>query len=72
MMRNGSRRGAMLACVLLLVSTPALAYVDPGSGMLFWQGFIAFVGAVAIFFRNIRQYLKRVYRKIFKSARSER
>ena len=41
----------------------AFAYIDPGSGMLMWQGFIAAVGAVLIFVRNpvqtVKAWLKR-------------
>jgi hypothetical protein len=36
----------------------AFAYVDPGSGMLFWQGLVALIGAVLIFFRNPIQVIK--------------
>jgi hypothetical protein len=42
-----------------LVLTPsAFAYVDPGSGMLLWQGLVALIGAVLIFFRNPIQVIK--------------
>ena len=34
------------------------AYVDPGSGMLMWQGLVAAIGAVLIFIRNPIQLLK--------------
>ena len=47
----------------LLVSN-AYAYVDPGSGMLLWQGLVAFIGAVLIFFRNpinvIKSWIDRI------------
>lgn len=33
-------------------STTAFAYVDPGSGMLVWQGLIAAIGAMVVFVRN--------------------
>ncbi|WP_143009816.1 hypothetical protein [Propionivibrio dicarboxylicus] len=36
----------------LTFAESAWAYVDPGSGMLIWQGLIAGVGAVLIFVRN--------------------
>jgi hypothetical protein len=36
----------------------AYAYVDPGSGMLLWQGLVALIGAVLIFFRNPIQVIK--------------
>lgn len=42
----------------LIVQPNAYAYVDPGSGMLLWQGLIALIGAVLIFFRNPIQVIK--------------
>lgn len=44
-------------CWIFLVPS-AWAYVDPGSGMLLWQGLIAAVGAVLIFLRNPIQIIK--------------
>lgn len=46
------------AFLLLILSTNAQAYVDPGSGMLLWQGLVALVGAILIFFRNPIQVIK--------------
>ena len=42
----------------LILMPSAYAYVDPGSGMLLWQGLIAGVGAVLIFMRNPIQVMK--------------
>jgi len=36
----------------------AWAYIDPGSGILIWQGIIAAVGAILIFIRNPLQKIK--------------
>ncbi|WP_146183935.1 MULTISPECIES: hypothetical protein [unclassified Limnohabitans] len=47
-----------IACVWLLLTPSAYAYVDPGSGMLLWQGLVALIGAVLIFFRNPIQVIK--------------
>ena len=44
-------------CWLFWAST-AWAYVDPGSGMLVWQGLIAGIGAVLVFLRNPIQVIK--------------
>lgn len=45
----------------------AYAYVDPGAGMLVWQGVIAAIGAVLVFVRNpvaaVKRLLKRFRRK---------
>lgn len=51
---------ACVACsALLLVPASAFAYVDPGTGMLVWQGLIAAVGAVLVFVRSPRESIKR-------------
>ncbi len=42
----------------LMLAASAQAYVDPGSGMLLWQGLVALIGAVLIFFRNPIQVIK--------------
>lgn len=42
----------------LIIISNAYAYVDPGSGMLLWQGFVALIGAILIFFRNPIQVIK--------------
>lgn len=45
----------------------AFAYVDPGSGMLVWQGLIAAIGAMVVFVRNptakIKSLLSRFRKK---------
>lgn len=48
-------RGSLLWAML---TSSAWAYVDPGSGMLLWQGLVAAIGAVLIFIRNPIQVLK--------------
>ncbi len=39
--------------------TPAFAYIDPGAGMVVWQGLLALIGAVAVFARRPWQALRR-------------
>jgi hypothetical protein len=53
-----SRFGAAL--LLLSTLTDAQAYVDPGSGMLLWQGLLAAIGAVLVFVRKPWQVIKQV------------
>lgn len=50
-----------LFIVALLALSPlsAFAYVDPGSGMLLWQGLLAAVGAALMFIRRPWEALKR-------------
>lgn len=45
---------------LVLAPVPAFAYVDPGSGMLVWQGLIALIGAVIVFVRSPKEAFKRL------------
>jgi hypothetical protein len=42
----------------------AHAYVDPGSGMLLWQGLIAVIGAIIVFVRHPIEWLRRLLRRI--------
>ena len=56
-----------LVLSVLLSPAAAFAYVDPGSGMLLWQGLIAAVGAVIVFVRSpikaIKSLIERFRRK---------
>lgn len=54
------RRKGVLLALLTLSPLPAFAYVDPGSGMLIWQGLLAAIGAVIVFVRNPMESLKRL------------
>jgi hypothetical protein len=52
-----------LSLLLLLGGTLPLtahAYVDPGTGMIVWQGLIAAFGAVLVFVRNPVAVIKRL------------
>lgn len=57
----------MFALVLLLLASPitAWAYVDPGSGMMMWQGLIAAVGALLVVIRHPIQWVKGMWRRVF-------
>jgi hypothetical protein len=61
------RRRAKIFVLLALTPVSAFAYVDPGSGMLLWQGLLALIGAVIVFMRNpvdaIKRLLSRFKRK---------
>ena len=48
----------LLVGTVCCVPTSAFAYVDPGSGMLLWQGLIAAIGALLMFLRNPWQTIK--------------
>lgn len=51
----------------ILFQNNAFAYIDPGTGMLLWQGLIAIFGAILIFVRNpikaIKKWISRIRRK---------
>jgi hypothetical protein len=51
----------LVGAVVLCAAPSAFAYVDPGSGMLLWQGLIAAVGAGIIFIRNPRQAIRKLF-----------
>jgi hypothetical protein len=53
-----------LFCLLALLPLSAHAYVDPGTGMLLWQGLIALIGAVIVFFRSPRDAIKRLIARL--------
>ncbi len=52
------RRIIQISLFWAALTPTAWAYVDPGSGMLLWQGLIAAIGAVLIFLRNPIQIIK--------------
>lgn len=53
--------------IVFLFPSDAFAYIDPGSGMLVWQGVIAAIGAGVIFAKNpvqtIKGWVRRLKRK---------
>jgi hypothetical protein len=55
-----ARRFLLPLLVGLSLPLSAHAYVDPGTGMLMWQGLIAAIGAVIVFIRNPITALKRL------------
>lgn len=55
-----------LALFLLLTPLSAFAYVDPGSGVLLWQGLIAAVGFGLVFIRHPWQTIKSLLHRFTK------
>lgn len=59
-------RRMLMTCICCMPAT-AFAYIDPGSGMLLWQGLIAAIGAVLVFIRNpldrVKKLIARLRRK---------
>lgn len=54
----------VFVAVLLAFPLTVMAYVDPGSGMLLWQGLLAAIGAGIIFVRRPWQALKRFVNRL--------
>lgn len=59
-------RPLSILVVVYCLPLPAFAYIDPGSGMLVWQGLIAGIGAVLVFFRSPWQALKKLFARLRK------
>lgn len=55
-----------LFMLLLCSPLPAFAYVDPGSGMLIWQGLLAALGVLIAFVRNPWQAIKDIAKRILR------
>jgi len=53
-------RHLLVGLAALLAAPSVFAYVDPGSGMLLWQGLIAGFGVVLVLLRNPKQSIKRL------------
>ncbi len=55
------------ALILLLMPLNALAYIDPGSGMLLWQSLIAAIGVGLVCVRHpwttIKNFLRRIVKR---------
>ena len=59
-----NQRRVLLLALGACVPLTAHAYVDPGTGMLVWQGLIAAVGAFLVFVRNPVAAFKRLIDRI--------
>jgi hypothetical protein len=61
------RRVLLLVLLGACMPLTAQAYIDPGTGMLVWQGAIAAVGAILVFVRNpvaaVKRLIERIRRK---------
>ena len=54
-------------CILvgvLCIAPAAYGYVDPGSGLLLIQGFLAVIGGAVVFIRNPVQAIKGLIRRL--------
>jgi len=67
MVRNWAIK-TYITIVLVIFATPALAYIDPGSGAMLVQGLLALIATVIFYFRNPKQ-LWAALRKWFRERR---
>ena len=58
-----------LLFLLALWPLTASAYIDPGSGMLLWQGAIALIGASVVFVRHPIKMIKGWFEGLFRKDR---
>jgi uncharacterized membrane protein HdeD (DUF308 family) len=46
------------------IVSPAFAYIDPGTGILMWQGLLALIAGVIVFFKNPMAALRALFKRI--------
>ena len=49
---------------LFFIPSISFAYIDPGSGILIWQGLMVALGMVLVFIRNPIKFVKTQFQKI--------
>ena len=49
--------------LFFVLSSPAYAYIDPGSGLLLLQGLFALIGGVLVSFKKPWQMLARIFKR---------
>lgn len=59
----------LVLCWLLSLPSPALAYVDPGTGMILFQSMVAGISVFLAAARSPRQFLKFLFQKFKNSFR---
>ena len=59
----------VVVLLTLLAPSSAWAYIDPGSGLVLWQGLIAVVGAGLLFIRHPWESLKRLWSYLARLAK---
>ena len=63
-------RIGMLTLAASLISSPAMAYVDPGTATLILQGVIGAVAAAGLFFRTRIKELLSIFGSLFRRDRA--
>ena len=57
--------------ILLLLPNLAFAYVDPGTGVLLWQGLIAAVGVILLLVKRPLLWIKKIF-NLFLSGKNHK
>jgi len=68
--RRNFARTLLAVWILALAPADALAYVDPGSGLLIIQGLLALIGGIIVFVKNPIAALKRLWVRWFPGAKN--
>ena len=63
--KAGTSRHLAGATCLALCSTPAWAYIDPGSGAMLVQALLALLASVLFYFDKFRKIVWNLIRRIF-------
>ena len=51
------------AFVLVLISSNAFAYLDPGLGAMFTQALVGAIAGVLIFWQNLKTFLTNIFKR---------
>jgi hypothetical protein len=60
----GSDTWLAIGLLAFLYPVPVMAYVDPGTGVLLWQGLLSLVAAVVVFIGRPIQAIRRLIDRI--------
>lgn len=56
----------ILISIILIISSPAHAYIDPGSGSIIAQALMFIIAGFGIFYGYIKSKIKNIYNKLLK------
>tara|TARA_B100000989_G_scaffold276649_1_gene237031 strand:+ start:2888 stop:3088 length:201 start_codon:yes stop_codon:yes gene_type:complete len=56
----------ILIIIICVISSPAHAYIDPGSGSIIVQALMFIIAAFGVFYGYIKNKIKSIYEKLFK------
>ena len=62
-MHKSALRASFIFVVLFIIHEKAYAYVDPGTGGMFYQIIILVIGAIAGYFAIFKKFIKKLFKK---------